>query len=66
MVIAQEVRRRRKEAGLTQRQLGDLVGVNKHAVCNLENARTLPTIETLIYYSRALKCRVADLVAGVE
>lgn len=42
----------RKEKGLTQTQVGELVGKTKTAVASWEQGKTIPDIETLYHLSR--------------
>ena len=48
----------RKEAGLTQTQVGELVGKGKTAVASWEQGLTIPDIETLyrlsLYYHKTI------------
>lgn len=46
--------KRRKELGLTQRQLGDMVGVSKSEISKIENGRGI-TFSTINRLSEALK-----------
>lgn len=53
----------RKRAGLTQRQLADLVGVTESTIRNLENNRNgVEQIERVARLCRALQCRAEDLI----
>lgn len=53
----------RKQAGLTQRQLADLVGVTESTIRNLENNRNgVEQIERIVKLCRALKCSAEELI----
>lgn len=53
----------RKQAGLTQRQLADLVGVTESTIRNLENNRNgVDQIERVVRLCQALQCRAEDLI----
>lgn len=57
----------RKQAGLTQRELADLVGVTESTIRNLENNRNgVEQIERVVKLCRALKCSAEDLINYVE
>lgn len=53
----------RKQVGLTQRQLADLVGVTESTIRNLENNRNgVDQIERVVKLCRALRCGAEDLI----
>jgi putative transcriptional regulator len=53
----------RKQAGLTQRELADLVDVTESTIRNWENNRNAVEIfERIARLCKALGCRVEDLV----
>lgn len=53
----------REKAGLTQRQLADLVGVTESTIRNLERNRNgVDQLERVIKLCHALKCNVEDLI----
>lgn len=51
----------RMKAGLTQRELGDLVGMSRFAIIDYESGRRSPTFETTRKLARVLKCSLSDL-----
>lgn len=53
----------RRQSGLTQRQLADLVGVTESTIRNLENNRNgVDQIERVVRLCQALNCSAADLI----
>ncbi len=48
MLNGARLKEERKKKGLTQTQLGELIGVGKSAICFYENETRNPTIEALI------------------
>jgi excinuclease UvrABC nuclease subunit len=53
----------RKQAGLTQKQLANLVGVTESTIRNLERNRNgVEQIERIVKLCRALKCSPEDLI----
>jgi transcriptional regulator with XRE-family HTH domain len=60
------IRRRRKAAGLTGRQLADLVGVSRNTVGNYELGRTDPSTGDLVRIAGALGCTLHELLAAHE
>ena len=55
----------RKEVGLTQKQLGEMVGVTKVSICCYENGTRTPTLDTLIDLANSLGVDLAYLL-GVD
>jgi len=62
-LLSRMIKSTRKERGLTQEALGELVGVNKSQISKLENHANSATIETIIKVFRALK---ADIRFNVQ
>ena len=60
------IRAKRKEKGLTQKQLGDMIGLSDRAVSRWENGIGLPDVEILVPLSEALGVTVDELLAGEE
>lgn len=53
----------RKKAGLTQRELADLVGVTESTIRNLENNRNgVDQVERVVKLCEALSCEARDLI----
>lgn len=57
------LREMREAAGLTQRQLADLVGVTDQTISNLERGVTKPTLDTARALARVLGVQVEALFA---
>lgn len=62
--IANFIKIHRKEKGLTQQQLAELVGVTEKAVSKWETGRGVPDISLLIPISEALDVKVSELLNG--
>lgn len=54
MSIGENIRLHRKEKGLTQEELGELVGISGVAVMRYEKGQREPKQETLLKISKAL------------
>ena len=52
---------RRKAAGLTQEQLGRIVGLDQNAIWRYESGLHLPRKDVLIRLAIVLNCEVKDL-----
>ena len=57
-LLSRMIKSTRKERGLTQEALGELVGVNKSQISKLENHANSATIETILKVFRALKAEI--------
>ena len=55
----------RKRKGLTQSELGNLVGVGKSAICCYEKETRNPTLETIIEFMHVLGV-TADYLLGTD
>jgi len=62
-LLSRMIKSTRKERGLTQQALGELVGVNKSQISKLENHVNSATIETILRVFRALR---ADIRFNVQ
>jgi len=62
----QALRAKREAAGLTQRQLADLIGVTDQTISNIERGATSATLDTARALARELACSVEDLFVAVE
>ncbi len=48
MVVGSRIKEERLKRGMSQQQLGDLLGVTKVSVCGYENGTRTPTMETFL------------------
>lgn len=55
------VRNRRKELGLTQQQLADLIGISQNSISSIETGQYKPTAYTAALLCKALECSFEDL-----
>lgn len=61
MTIGERIRAKRKEKGLSQTQLGELAGVGRGAIKNVEIGRRIPSEERLSQIALALGTSVEKL-----
>ncbi len=54
-IVAEKLRKARKAAGLTQKELGNLMGVTRQAITRIESGNQGLTVETLLTVAQALK-----------
>ena len=57
-LVGRMIKQARKERKLTQKQLGDIVGVKKSQISKLENNANSATIDTIVRVFKALKAEV--------
>ncbi len=64
MVIAEQIRNRRKDRGLSQEELADRIYVSRQTISNWETGRTYPDIESLLLLSSLFDVTVDELIKG--
>lgn len=66
IALGAAIRIRRRSIGLSQEGLADLCGVSFQQVQKYENGTNRVSFSRLVLVSRALKCRIADLLEGLD
>lgn len=61
MNISQNIRVYRKKAGLSQKELGEKLGVSQQHIAQYENGKRTPKLETIIKIASALDCEISDI-----
>ena len=62
MKIGENIRHARQKAGLTQKELGEKLGISQAAVGQFESDKANPKIETLLKIATALNIKLSELV----
>lgn len=65
MVVGNRLREARKNKGLTQEELGNLIGVGKSAICCYEKEARNPTLESIVELIEVLGVS-ADYLLGTD
>ncbi len=65
-ILSSNLKRYRGKKNLTQQTLSELSGVSLPTIKNIERKKALPKTSTLLSLSRALDCRLLDLVKPVR
>jgi len=60
-IVGNKVRELRAELGMTQEELAESVGVARQSIISIERGRFMPTIETALRLSAALKAPVEEI-----
>jgi transcriptional regulator with XRE-family HTH domain len=60
--LGNQIKNRRKDKGLRQGQLAELIGLSRASIINLETGRHMPTIEGLMSLCGFLQCTPNDLL----
>lgn len=63
-IIGQNIKKARKEKGITQKKLGEILGVSQAAIGQFENEKSNPKIETLEKIASALEIPLALLLSA--
>ncbi|MEF2965313.1 helix-turn-helix transcriptional regulator [Paenibacillus sp. M1] len=64
--LVNEIVRRRKETGLSQREVAERAGITQAQVARLETAATVPSIETILKVSLALGLKIEFSLSNEE
>ena len=64
MELAGQIRRRRKEMGLSQEELAELIYVSRQTISNWETDRTYPDVQSLLLLSSLFDTTVDELIKG--
>ena len=64
-VFGKRLKELRKNAHITQQQLGEMVGVTKVSICCYENGTRTPTLDTLIDLADSLHVQLSYLL-GID
>ena len=64
--IAQTIKSARKLKGFTQQELGELIGRTSESLSNIERAKSIPSVETLIALAAALELPVSAFFPELE
>ena len=59
MLLGEKILKLRKQNGLTQQELGNMINVTKVSVCCYENGTRIPTLETLLDITRVFNVDVS-------
>lgn len=62
----ENIRRLRKEKGLTQKQLAHLVDVTDAQISLIESGKRSPSFEVLLKMGEVFDCSVDDIIRGKE
>lgn len=65
-VFGNALRKKRKEANLTQEQLGFEADIQRVYVSTLELGRQQPSLETIFKLAKGLNCKASELIELVE
>ncbi len=65
MIIGNRIKEARKSKGLSQQQLGDMLGVSKVSVCGYETGTRIPTLDNFLQLVEILDL-TPDYILGRE
>lgn len=60
--IGIRIKEERNRIGMSQTELADAIGSNKSKISNIENGRSIPTIETLVKIGNAFNIPVTEFL----
>ena len=56
----------RKERGMQQSELAELVGVRRETIGNLENGKYNPSLKLAMDIAKVFECKVEDIFSFIE
>ena len=56
------IKKMRRNRGLSQKQLAELIGVEQQHVSRWENGKHRPSIDILMKIAEILNCNISDLI----
>ncbi len=62
MILGENVKKLRKKANMSQRELATKVFVSNTVISNIEQDKTPPSLQLAAYIANALGCTVDDLI----
>jgi len=65
-ILSSNLKRYRSKKNLTQQALAELSGISLPTIKNIERRKALPKTNTLLVLSKALDCRLQDLVKPIR
>ncbi len=65
-ILSVNIKRYRRKKNLTQQALSELSGVSLPSIKNIERKKSLPRTNTLLNLSKAMDCKLQDLVMPVK
>lgn len=65
-LIGKRIRHRRRMLDYSQEQLAVMTGLSKTHISNVENAHSIPSVETIIAISQALEITPDCILLGVD
>ncbi len=63
--LGKNISKRRLLLGIKQVELGELTGLSQKYLSNIENAKSIPSLETLLLICEALKTTPNELLLGI-
>ena len=65
MNISASIKAKRRECGLTQKELADKVGVDQSMICQIERGTKSPTLALSVEIAAALGCDVCEFTKDI-
>ena len=65
-LIGEKIKKIRKNRKISQEKLAEMISMNQRSILRIENAQSLPTIETLQKISNVLNVNITDFFENEE
>ena len=66
MAFAVNLKKKRIQAGMTQKELADITGIGQSHLCNYERCKIAPTQANIKRLTKALGCEEMDIIIDKE
>lgn len=64
--IRQKIKEHREARKIKQEELGELLGLSRVSILNMEAGKHRPSVDTIFYLCGILKCQIADLFPPIK
>lgn len=64
-ILGSRIMQRRRELGIKQSELAEMLGVSDNQISNIENGKSFPKLNNFISLCNILKCNADYLLCGV-
>lgn len=64
-IVGSRIMQRRKQLGIKQSELAELIGVSDNQISNIENGKSFPKFSSFILICNALECNADYFISGI-
>ena len=64
-ILGSRIMQRRKQLGIKQSELAEIIGVSDNQISNIENGKSFPRLNSFILICETLKCNADYFLSGI-